>query len=406
MTTPGAGQVSYEGGGKLAANVLHFGRFLRAAGMPVGTGQILDAVRAVARVGVKRRRDVHWALHAVFVTRRDQRELFEQAFDLFWRDPFGMNKALALLSPRAGVEDPTPDDTLRRLKEAWSKPREQPRREGLQREEEEEDRIDAVMTYSNVEVLRAKDFEQMTSDELRRARQVIAGMRLPIRDRPTRRFRPDHRGSRIDPRRSLRASVANPHAIELHHRSRQVRPPPLVVLCDISGSMERYSRIFLHFLHALTNARDRVHSFVFGTRLTNVTRALRYRDIDLALARVGQEVLDWSGGTRIGECLQTFNKHWGRRVLGQGAVVLLVTDGLDRDPSVDLGFEADRLRRSCRRLIWLNPLLRYEGFEPRARGVEALLAHVHEFRPVHNLESLQQLAEVLGGWVSRPASRP
>jgi uncharacterized protein with von Willebrand factor type A (vWA) domain len=253
-----------------------------------------------------------------------------------------------------------------------------------------------VMTFSDVEMLRDKDFEQMTADELRRCRSIIARMQLDLAKVATRRFRPDPRGQRIDLRRTLRDSVrGNAAVIPLARRARRRRPPPLVVLCDISGSMERYSRMFLQFLHTLTNARHRVHSFLFGTRLTNVTFALRQRDADRAFDNVGHEVKDWAGGTRIGACLRQFNREWSRRVLGQGAVVLLVSDGLDRDPSTNLAFEADRLHRSCRRLVWLNPLLRYDGFEPLATGIRTLLPHVDDFRPVHDLRSLEQLVEAL-----------
>jgi hypothetical protein len=214
---------------------------------------------------------------------------------------------------------------------------------------------------------------------------------------PTRRFRPEPRGRRVDLRRTLRQSLRGGGAmIDLARKRRVRRHPPLVILCDISGSMERYSRMLLHFMHAVTNDRDRVHCFVFGTRLTNITRQLRQRDVDMALAKVGERVQDWSGGTRIGHCLHAFNRVWSRRVLAQGAVVLLITDGLDRDAGAGLEREIERLHKSCRRLIWLNPLLRYEGYAPIATGSRAIIKHVDDFRPVHNLESLAQLTEALG----------
>ena len=180
-------------------------------------------------------------------------------------------------------------------------------------------------------------------------------------------------------------------------KRRITRPPPLVAICDISGSMARYAQILLHFLHAVTNDRERVHSFLFGTRLSNITRQLKHRDPEIAFEMIAHMVPDWSGGTRIGEALEKFNKQWSRRVLGQGAVVLLITDGLDRDGAAGLSEATERLRRSCRRLIWLNPLLRFEGFQPKSQGVRAMLPHVHEFRPVHNLNSLKALIEALGG---------
>ena len=210
----------------------------------------------------------------------------------------------------------------------------------------------------------------MTVEELAQAKKLIAGLRLPIPEVRTRRLQPDPHGHRIDLRSTLRASArGSADLIPLQRRSPQRRHPPLVVLCDISGSMSRYSRMFLHFVHAITNDRDRVHTFLFGTRLTNITRHLRHRDVDVALSAVSQAVADWSGGTRIGASLATFNLRWSRRVLGQNAVVLLISDGLDRDGGADLSQAMDRLHRSCRKLIWLNPLLRYDDFRPLATGV-------------------------------------
>jgi uncharacterized protein with von Willebrand factor type A (vWA) domain len=222
-------------------------------------------------------------------------------------------------------------------------------------------------------------------------------MQLPIKAVPTRRFKLDPGGWRVDLRRTLRQSLRGGGAIiDLAKKRRVRRHPPLVVLCDVSGSMERYSRMLLHFMHAVTNDRDRVHSFVFGTRLTNITRQLRNRDVDVALKKVGDLVEDWSGGTRIGHCLHEFNRVWSRRVLSQGAVVMLITDGLDRDAGEGLELEMERLHKSCRRLIWLNPLLRFEGYAPIATGAKAIIRHVDDFRPVHNLESLGQLTAALG----------
>lgn len=385
-------------GGKLSVNVMHFGRLLRAAGLPVGSGHVMDAVRTLEAVGLDRRDDVYWALHAAFVKRRDQQELFRQAFELFWKDPFGKNQALALLLPKTKVpEEDVAQQTSRRLQEAFDRLRPPP--EPPPESEREKLELDMALTYSDTEQLRRKDFEQMSAEELRRARALITRMRLPRLAVPTRRFRPTPHADRVDLRRMLRASLrSGGHDLPLRFKRRGVRPPPIVVLCDISGSMDRYSRMFLFFLHTLTNDRDRVYSFVFGTRLTNITRWLRYRDVDRALAKVGEAVGDWSGGTRIGACLEDFNKRWSRRVLFGGPIVLLVTDGLDRapgPPGPPLAPNAERLHKSCRRLIWLNPLLRFEDFEPRAAGVRALLPHVDDFRSVHDLSSLEALVDLL-----------
>ncbi len=386
-----------ESDGRLLANVMHFARTLRAAGLPVGPGKVIDAVAALQTAGIGDRGDFYWTLHAVFVNRPDQRLLFDQAFHVFWRNPDLLKKMLALVLPQINVDLPRDEGTemLRRLAEALH-PHQEPRDTG-----ETEIEFDAAMTYSDREQLRKMDFEKMSLDELARAKAAIARLQLPIMDGPTRRYARAPRGARADMRATLRAALRSGGIIELKRRSPRRRPPPLVVLCDISGSMSRYSRVFLHFMHSITNDRDRVHTFVFGTRLTNITRYLRYRDVDVALDKVAEAVADWSGGTRIGNSVSEFNRFWSRRLLGQGAVVLMITDGLDRDAGTGLAHQMDRLHRSCRRLIWLNPLLRYEGFEPRSLGMKAMLPYVDEFRPVHNVESLETLVEVISAAAQR-----
>ncbi len=382
---------------RLAENIMHFARVLRAAGLPVGPGKVLDGVRAVIAAGVGSREDFYWTLFAVFVSRQDHREIFDQAFHVFWRNPRILERMLHALMPQVQVEmDESQNEAVsRRVAEAMAKG------EGAeipQEEVEEEIEFDAALTYSAREVLQSMDFESMSAEEVAQAKAIIARMRLPIMAVPTRRLAPDPHGRRVDMRASLRAALRSSGGVPLRHRSPKHRHPPLVVLCDISGSMSRYSRMFLHFMHTITNDRDRVHTFVFGTRLTNITRHLRHRDVDVALEKVAENVEDWSGGTRIGHCLHDFNTDWSRRVLGQGAVVLMISDGLDRDAGEGIAGEIERLHKSCRRLIWLNPLLRYAGFEPKSKGIRALLPHVDDFRTVHNLSSLGDLAEIL----SRP----
>ncbi|GAB4179067.1 MAG: VWA domain-containing protein [Thalassobaculales bacterium] len=384
--------------GRLLDNLMHFARVLRAAGLPVGPGRVLDAARAVEAVGLASRRDLYWTLHSVFVNRRDQRPVFDQAFHVFWKNPNILEKMMALVMPsfRSGEEQAAA--VSRRVAEALHGGLDLP--EMAPKVEETKVEVDAALTFSDAERLQQQDFEQMSGEELERARAAIRRLSLPVAPRPTRRFAPAARGRRPDPRATFRASLRQGGgSIALAWRAPRVRVPPLVVLCDISGSMSRYSRMMLHFLHALTNDRDRVFSFVFGTRLTNITRDLRRRDVDEALARIGRHVEDWSGGTRIGAALAAFNRDWSRRVLGQGASVLLITDGLDRDAGSGLSHEMERLHKSCRRLIWLNPLLRFDGFAPKSRGVRSMLPHVDEFRTVHNLQSLADLSLAL----SRPA---
>jgi uncharacterized protein with von Willebrand factor type A (vWA) domain len=381
-------------GGRLGDNILGFARLLRAAGMKIGPGQVIEALRAARAVGLGDRRDFYWALYASFVTRHEQTALFEQAFALFWRNPHLTDVAPALL-PAAALAGAEQQPLMPRLADALA--RAQP-----PSERQETLELDAALAWSEEERLRHKDFDAMSGAELEQAKRAIERMRLAFPQQPTRRARPDAAGRRIDARASLRAALRTGNDLmPLRFKSERLRPPPIVILCDISGSMGRYSRLLLHFVHALTNDRDRVSTFLFGTRLTNITRQLRHRDVDVAVAQAAAAVSDWSGGTRIGASLREFNRLWSRRVLGQGAVVLLISDGLDREGGEGLGAEAERLSKSCRRLIWLNPLLRYEGFSPKSLGIKAILPHVDEFRPVHNLASLEDLAVEL----SRPARR-
>jgi uncharacterized protein with von Willebrand factor type A (vWA) domain len=378
--------------GRLAENILYFARALRAAGIPVGSGSVLDALEAVNVAHVGDREDFYWTLHAVFVKRHEHSILFDQAFRIFFRKRGYIEKLIASMLPETktkGTQAPPPG--AQRIQEALYS--------GLdKREDKSEVEIDASLTVSDREVLQKKDFAQMTAAEIAAAKQAIARMALPLDMLRTRRMAPSRRGHLIDIRRTLRASMkAGGALIDLKYLGPREKEPPIVALLDISGSMSQYTRLFLHFLHAVTDERKRVTTFLFGTRLTNVTRAIRARDPDEALAACSAHVVDWSGGTRIASSLRDFNKHWSRRVLTQGAVVLLITDGLERDADDTLSFEMDRLHRSCRRLMWLNPLLRFEGFEARAKGVRAMLPHVDELRPIHNLESMTELVRALSG---------
>ncbi|RAI60543.1 VWA domain-containing protein [Roseicella frigidaeris] len=383
-------------GTALAGNLLAFGRLLRRAGLPVGPAESLAAAEALTLVDIGDRRQVHAALRAAMVRRHEQFDVFDQAFLLFWRDPEAGRNAAAMALLDGFKERQKPPPSSRRVAEAMTPPRQPPQPPP---EPEERPPLEVAMTVSERERLQSMDFEAMSAAEIAAAKREIQKLVLPLEDRPTRRFRPDPEGPGVDLRATIRASLhQGGEILTLARRRKVTRPPPLVALCDISGSMARYAQILLHFLHAVTNDRDRVHSFLFGTRLTNVTRQLRHRDAEVAFELVSHVVPDWSGGTRIGEAIELFNRQWARRVLGQGAVVLLITDGLDRDGAKGLAEATDRLRRSCRRLVWLNPLLRYEGFQPRSQGIRAMLPHVDEFRPVHNLHSLRALVESL----SRP----
>jgi uncharacterized protein with von Willebrand factor type A (vWA) domain len=380
--------------GRLAENIVYFARALRKAGLPVGPASVIDAIRAVDVAGLGSREDFYWTLHSVFVGKREHRAVFHEAFELFWRERGLLDKLLSVLSPVAPPRLPSkekPRSAEARVREAFSA---EPRHV----EEQTEPEVEARLTVSAREILQRKDFAQMSAAEIAEANRSVAMLILPADRLQTRRLKASARG-RIDPRRTMRASLRIGGGLILPaFRARAEIEPTLVALCDISGSMAQYSRVMLHFLHAVAERR-RLHSFVFGTRLTNVTRQLRMKDPDEALAGCSDAVADWSGGTRIAAALKSFNRDWSRRVLGGNATVLLITDGLERDDpdgGPDLGAEMDRLHRSCRRLIWLNPLLRFSGFEARARGVRAMLPHVDELRPVHSLEAIGDLVAALG----------
>jgi uncharacterized protein len=385
--------------GRLAENILYFARALRAAGIPVGPGAVLDALEAVKAAGVGTREDFYWTLHAVFVKRHEYSVLFDQAFRIFFRRRGYIDQLMAMMLPQAPSTPRSPEAGATRVQEALFSGLD----DRLKKEREIE--LDTRMTVSDREVLQKKDFAQMTNAEIAAAKEAMRRLVLPLGEVRTRRLKPHPHGHLIDIRRTFHASLkGGGDFIDLRFIGPRTKPPPIVALLDISGSMSQYSRVFLHFLHALTDTRKSVSTFLFGTRLSNVSRALRQRDPDDALAACSARVPDWSGGTRIASSLHAFNILWARRVLAQGAIVLLITDGLERDADDTLSFEMDRLHRSCRRLIWLNPLLRFEGFEARARGIKAMLPHVDEFRPIHSLESMTELVAAMqhGGGASDP----
>ena len=376
--------------GRIAENIVHFARALRAAGIPLGPGAVMDALTAVETAGVGTREDFYWTLHAVFVKRHEHTLLFDQAFRIFFRRRGMIDKLLAAMLPQAPREEEKPPPGAQRIQEALLAGQGEVERKPPELE------VDARLTVSDREVLQKKDFAQMTAAEILAAKDAIKRLVLSLDEVKTRRLAPHRHGHLIDIRRTLRASMkAGGAVIDLRYLGPRTKLPPIVALLDISGSMSQYTRLFLHFLHAVTDARKRVHTFLFGTRLTNVTRALKAKDPDEALAAVGANVADWSGGTRIASSLHVFNKLWARRVLTQGAIVLLITDGLERDPDDRLAFEIDRLHRSCRRLIWLNPLLRFSGFEAKAKGIRTMVPHVDELRPIHNLDSMAELVRAL-----------
>lgn len=385
--------------GQLAQNITHFARALRRAGLPLGPERILNAIRAVEAAGFSERHDFYYTLQACFVSKPEHIPLFAQTFKLYWRDPQFLEKMMKMLSPmlRSDAPPPPPKEAEKRAAEALlNEPDEKPK---PNESEAEEFKIDAELSYSVDEKLKQTDFEQMSLSELNQAKRAIAKIRLPVEPIASRRTQSAPRGRLPDWPATMRNALRKGDITKLAHKSHRIRWPNLVAICDISGSMSSYSRMLLHFLHTASNAKGagwaKVNSFTFGTKLTNITRHLSQRDVDMALKAAGAQATDWEGGTRIGASLHEFNRIWSRRVLGQGAVVLLITDGLDRDGADQLAIEAERLRLSCRKLIWLNPLLRWDGFAPKAQGVKALLPQVDSFRSAHNIAALEELADVL-----------
>ena len=386
---------------RLAGNITHFARALRRAGLPIGTGRVIDAIEAVTAAGFTEKQDFYWTLHACFVSKPEHRATFSQVFRLYWRDPRYLEHMMASMIPAIrGVQE-------QRTAKAAEKRAAQALLDGIGADldlpegepEGTEIEIDASVTMSHEEKLKTLDFEQMSTEEMAQAKAMLARMSLPIDPLPTRRTQRAERGV-IDPARTLRAAMRQGGDLrDLRWKTPRRRYPNLVALCDISGSMSQYSRVVLHFLHAVANAKGagwaRVHAFTFGTRLTNITRHLHQRDVDAALRAAGAEAQDWEGGTRIGTCLEAFNRDWSRRVLGQGAVVLLITDGLDRDNPDALAKQMERLHLSAKRLIWINPLLRWDEFAPKAQGITAMLPHVDSFRAGHSIASLEELAQVI-----------
>tara|TARA_A100001011_G_scaffold69196_3_gene70665 strand:+ start:46332 stop:47573 length:1242 start_codon:yes stop_codon:yes gene_type:complete len=384
-----------KSGGKLFANIIFFARILRISGISIALTQITDCLKSVTLIGISTRKDFYWALFSCLVKNRNDKELFDQAFYIFWKDPKILEKFSNLTLPNFSENDFSNQDDKeisRRLMESIYSDHNLERRTNKNPEVD----FDASLTWSAAEQLSKKDFEKMSSNEINLAIKEIRKLKLPISELTSRRFKYSYKGKYVDMKQTIRSSFrSGADLLPLIKRDKVKKKPPLVALCDISGSMESYSRMLLHFLHAVTNDRDRVHTFLFGTKLTNVTHHLKYKDVDEALEKVGAVASDWAGGTKIGQSLLEFNKIWSRRVLSQGALVILITDGLDRDEGSGLSGAIQRLHMSCRHLLWLNPLLRYDKFEPKSIGIRAMLPHVDDFRSIHNIASIKDLSSVI-----------
>ena len=388
--------------GHILHNLLIFGHLLRRLGLNVHEGRMVDAVRVLEDIGMTRRLDVWSALRTMLVHRKDDLPVFDEAFEVFWRQRKDRMSSLDLRSMgeqrryrRVEAGPPPPGQAA----DGTDAPPQDP--------DEQYDRIDLTRTFSAREVLREKDFAEFTPEEVQEARRLLASLEWNPGLRLTRR-QERGKGSRLDVRRTLRYNAQfGGELLYLKTRRRKEKARRLVVICDVSGSMERYTRMLLHFIHSLyAGLESQVESFLFATRLTRVTKQLGRRDIDQAVSEVSRAVPDWSGGTRIGEALREFNFRWARRTLGWGSVVLIVSDGWDRGEPETLSEEMARLQRSCRRLIWLNPLAGAEDYEPLTQGMRAAAPHIDDLLPVHNLAALLDLARHLNGLTtSRPVRR-
>ncbi len=375
-------------------HILHslrlFAEVLRRLGLHVGSGNVLDLVRATDYTPIGRKEDFHQAARCLLVHRKQDLPLFDEAFQVFWRKPASGRTTRDLRSI----------GERRRYRKPQAGPAPGPEGDADADGEGDDgstDRIDLTRTYSAREVLRGKDFADFNLAEIVDARRMIAELSWDLGRRRTRRLVPG-RGRQLDLRGTLRRNLKyGGEPLELAHRRQKEKRRPLVLICDVSGSMERYTRMLLHFIHAITGGLNRVEAFLFATRLTRITRYLDHRGVDQTVNEVARAVPDWAGGTRIGQALRTFNFQWLRRVLGGGAVVLIISDGWDRGEPELLAREASRLQRSCHRLIWLNPLLGSPSYQPLTRGMQAALPYVDDFLPIHNLNSLQALARHLNG---------
>jgi uncharacterized protein with von Willebrand factor type A (vWA) domain len=372
-----------------------FARLLRDAGVEAGPRRLTDATRALNFIDLKLQADFRSALRSVFVSRKEDLPTFEAAFDIFWAPP-DPRAAAGVLPGRSRALPMSPERA-----KAWANALGLNNSQ-MNREQDVTEVPASSSGYSAEELLRHKDFEQMTWQETEQVRTLLEQAPWRVAERRTRRLRPSRAGS-IDLRRSARHAIrSSGELMQLFHRRPRMRRRPLVLICDVSGSMERYSRLLMIFAHAISRRED-LEAFVFSTRLTRVTRLLRHRDLDRALESVSKGVHDFSGGTRIGDALADFNRHWARRVLGHGAVVIIVSDGWDRGDPEQLTAELIHLRRSAHRLIWLNPLLGSDGYQPLTRGMAAALPHCDDFLAAHNLKALDDLGRLLAGLGTRPA---
>jgi len=378
---------------KLDKNIVFFARLLRASGILIGSDSILEAIESIKLVDIKNKKSFFYALQTCFIKRPEDMKIFAQAFSLFWQNPRFRDRMRDLLLPQTRIQNPEEEkeELAKRIQDTLSTP-EKPKERVV---EEETLLIDTSGTASDTKLFNEKDFEMMSKEEIHIASQSIKELLIKIPKRPFRRSEKSYLGLEVSARESLRRAKRNfgsviPKLVRKKEVSR-----PVVVLLDISGSMENYSRMMIHFVHNLMQKHKKVHAFLFGTKLTNISFQMKNKDIDVALKEVSKATNDWAGGTRIRDSIFTFNKNWVRRVSSSNSIIFLITDGLDRDHSTDLFNQMERLQKSCYKLVWLNPLLRFTDFLPKSISIKRILLNVDAFLPIHSIESMQNLTSLI-----------
>ena len=375
---------------KLLENILRFIRLLRNSGIKIGNQSSIDSLNSIKILKIGNRNEFYWALHSNLIYRNEDKEIFDQCFHLFWQNPKILQQMFNLLLPQIGTQK-APTTNKKQLKRISDNIQKQ--NKDIEKEKKEEIIFDSKMSWSNKSALNTKDFEMMSLKEIKQAEKEIKKFLIKSKTQISRRWKKNDQSSKISTKYTIKKSVKNNGIIHLAFKDRIKKFKPLVILIDISGSMESYSRIMLFLSHILIQQHKNVEIFTFGTKLTRITKFLKNKDVDDSLDRVGKFVNDWAAGTKITSSIKDFNFNWSRRILTQNQTLLLITDGLERDDSQNLDFEINRLSLFTNNIIWLNPLLRYEKFEPKVNSIKTILRHVDKHVPIHNINSIKRLVE-------------
>jgi uncharacterized protein with von Willebrand factor type A (vWA) domain len=376
---------------KLLDNILRFIRLLRKSGVKVGNRSSIDTLKSIKILKIGNRKEFYWALFSNLINRNEDKEIFDQCFYLFWQNPKIMEQMFNLLLPQIGNQrapENKKEKTVKRINDLIQKP-------SIDKKEDQKDEVvfDAQMSWSNKSTIKSKDFEMMSLDEINIAKQEIKKLLINFNKDKTRRWNKLDNGMKISPKETIKKGLKNNGLINLVYKTRLKKNKPLVILIDISGSMESYSRIMLFFSHLLLEQHKNIEVFIFGTKLTKITKLLNNEDVDFALDKIGVSVTDWSGGTKIASSIHEFNQKWAKRTLTHNQTLLLISDGLERDDENNLATEIKRLSMFTSDLIWLNPLLRYKDFEPKVKSIQTILKRVDRFIPIHNVNSIKHLVE-------------